>query len=126
MTTNFGTLVEEYATIACYIDDLEKQLNSVKEVRDAIKAALQARMNELGVDSAKSSAGHTVTKVTNKTAKIIDAEAFKDFILKTGDIDMLQNRASSEACFDYADANGVAPPGVELGSAITIRFNRSK
>lgn len=123
---DFNGLVEEYAALAAYVDDLEKQINKVKEARDNLKAALQAAMVTIGIDSAKSAAGHTITRVTNKFAKIVDANAFKDFLADTGELDLIQNRASVDACVSYAEENGVPPPGVELGSQTTLRFTRSK
>lgn len=128
METSFSQMVEDYAGIAVYVDDLEKQLSSVKEARDNLKAALLAKMNDpaLNLDSAKSAAGHRIAKVTNSIAKVVDADAFKDFLAKSGEMDLVQNRASAEACKEYAERTGVAPPGVELGSILTLRFTRAK
>jgi len=123
---DFKQLVEDYSAIAAHVADLEANLAAVKEVRDTVKAALLAQMNTIGIDSAKSVQGHGVCKVTNMTAKINDPAAFKAFLIESGETDLIQNRASADACLKYQEEHGVPPPGVELGSMITLRFNRSK
>lgn len=123
---DFNAMVEEYATIAVYVDDLEAKLKDVKEARDNLKAAIQAQMITLNLSSCGTAAGHKIAKVTNNIAKVVDADAFKHFIAETGETDLIQNRASADACVQYAERHGVPPPGIELGSMVTLRFTRSK
>lgn len=124
--SDFAATVEEFALIAEHVDNLEQQLKAVKEVHERIRQALLAQMNEIGLDSCKSRAGHTVTRVTNVTARVTDAGMFKQYIAESGETDLIQNRASSDACRQYLESHGVPPPGVEIGSVTTIRFTRSK
>ena len=125
MNDDFKSLLEEYSTVAAFIDEKESEVAAIKKVRDKIKVALMAKMNELGIANAKSTAGHGVTIVTNSGVRVVDAEAFFDFVFETGDSDFLTKRASTEAVEDYLKVNNKLPPGVEMTQAQTLRFTRA-
>lgn len=122
----FKELLEEYAAVATYIDSKEKEIADTKKLRDKIKAALMAVMNDLDISNAKSIAGHAVTLVKNNSAKVVDAEAFYDFVFESGDTSFLTKHVASDAVGAYLDKHNVLPPGVEMASAITLRFTCAK
>lgn len=124
--SGFKTLLEEYATIAAFIEDKEAELAGVKKIRDKIKEALMAQMNQIGVTNAKSIAGHNVTLVNNSSVKVVDAEAFFDFVFERGDSDFLTKRASTEAVEAYVTVNNQLPPGLEMTQTQTMRFTKAK
>lgn len=124
--SKFQNLIDEYTTLEAFIDDKEAELKQVKEVRNRIKQALMAEMATIGIDHGKSTAGHTVTIVRSSSVKVVDAEAFFDFVFETGDSDFLTKRASSEAVEQYVAINNQLPPGVEMESSMTLRFNKAK
>lgn len=123
---DFNQLLEEYAAINEYIDNEEEKLKGPKTVRDKIKAALMACMNTLKIDNAKTHAGHAVCIVSGSSAKVVDGEAFFEFVIENGRTDMLTRRCSVEAIQEYLDVNNQLPPGIEFVKANTLRFTRAK
>lgn len=121
----FNELLEEYATLAAFIDEKENEIAKIKKVRDKIKAALMASMNTIGITNAKSLAGHSVCKVESNSAKVTDAEAFYNFIFETGDTSFLTKHCASDAVKAYLDEHKKLPPGVELVSALSLRFTKA-
>lgn len=124
--SDFNELLEEYAAVAAYIDDKESDIARLKKVRDNIKTALMACMNDIGLSTAKSQAGHRVDVVTNSGVRVVDAEAFFDFVFESGDADFLTKRADVESVKAYLAANNELPPGVEMTQAQTVRFTKAK
>ena len=124
--SEFAAMLEEYATIRVFIEDEEAKLKPYKEVRDSIQAAIQAHMNTIGITSAKSQEGHAVGLATTNSAKVVDAEAFFNFVFEQGDESYLQKRVSPDAVKAYLDKNNELPPGVTMESTTTLRFTRNK
>lgn len=125
--SDFSQLLEEYAQIREHIDGEEAKLKPLKDVRDKIQQALLAKMNELGMSSAKSQAGHAVNTVTSTTAKVVDREAFLDFVFDNGDDTFLTNHVSKDAVAEYIKQhNGDLPPGIASEQVITLRFTKAK
>lgn len=127
--SEFSDLLEEYATVAVFIDNKESELVEIKKVRDKMKAAVLAQMATIGVSNAKSVEGHAVTLVTNVSAKVADADKFWDFVFESpdGGDTFLQKRVNNDAVKDYVDAhNGECPPGVTMETVNSLRFTRAK
>lgn len=119
-------LLEQYVLIADYVDAAEAQIKPAKESLANIKEALLAKMNELELNSLKSIAGHAVARVNSSSAKVVDAEAFYDFVFETGDTSFLTKHVSKDAVEEYLKATNTLPPGVASESTTTIRFTRAK
>lgn len=126
MADDFNTLLEEFSTVAAFIDAKEDELAGIKKVRDKIKAALMAKMNEMKLTTGRSQAGHCVSIVSSSSAKVVDGDAFFAFVIETGNSDMLTRRASVEAIDEYLAVTNKLPPGIEYVKANTLRFTRAK
>lgn len=124
--SNFTELLEEYATLAAHIAGKEEEIAGIKKIRDKIKDALMAEMNTIGLSNAKSQAGHRVELVLNPGVRIVDAEAFFDFVFRRGDTDYLTKRANADAVKAYLEVNNELPPGIEMTQAQTMRFTKAK
>lgn len=122
---SFSQLLEEYAAVAAYIDEKESEIAGIKKIRDKIKVALQAAMNSLDISTAKSTAGHRVDRVTSNACRVVDANAFYDFVFETGDTTFLTKHVASDAVKEYLDREKKLPPGVELTTAVTLRFTKA-
>lgn len=125
----FSDLLEEYSTVAMFIDDKEAEIADIKKIRDKMKAAVQAMMSEMGISNAKSIDGHAVVLVTNVSAKVADAEAFWEFVFESpeGGDTFLQKRVNNDAVKAYVDEhNGTCPPGVTMETVNSLRFTRAK
>lgn len=127
--SDFSQMLEEYAQVAVYIDDKEAEIAEIKKLRDKIKAALQAMMNDIGITNGKSTDGHAVTLVNSVSAKVADAEAFFNFVFESpdGGDDFLQKRVNNDAVKAYVDAHdGECPPGITMDTVTSMRFTRAK
>ena len=121
----FKEIMEDYAAICAFIDGEEAKIKVFKKTRDKIKVALMASMNTIGIDNAKTAAGHSVCRVLNNSAKVKDAEAFYDFIFESGDTSFLTKHCAADAVKAYLDEHKKLPPGIELVSAYTLRFTKA-
>lgn len=124
--SEISELLEQYVLIADYVDSAEAQIKPAKEALANIKETLLAKMNELELNSLKSNAGHAVARVKSTSAKVVDAEAFYDFVFDTGDTSFLTKHVSKDAVDAYLTATNQLPPGVTSESVTTIRFTRAK
>lgn len=124
--SDISQMLEEYVTIAEWLDEKQAELKPASEALGNIKAALLAKMNELELNSLKSNAGHAIVRVKSLSAKVVDAEAFFDFVFDTGDTSFLTKHVSKEAVDDYLTRENTLPPGIASESVITLRFTKAK
>lgn len=124
--SDFQALLDECAMLADFVDQAEAQIKPYKEALANARCAVQAQMEVIGISSAKSSSGHGVALVNSASAKIVDADAFFDFVFEQGDSDFLQKRVSTEAVQQYLNEHNALPPGVEFTTVNTLRFTRAK
>lgn len=123
---NLSEMLEQYAEIKTYLDDELAKLKPVEKALENLRVAVQAKMNEEGITTAKSRAGHRLTLVNNKNARIVDNEAFVDFLWETGNLGYLQKRVKLDAVLEYLNEHNEPPPGLEVTTINTLRFDRSK
>jgi hypothetical protein len=76
-----------------------------------------------GQESAKTANG-TIHVVTKHTASLADGEAFMEFVMARGLFELLERRASSTACREYAEENGELPPGVKINTFETAQVRK--
>lgn len=119
-------LVAQLAAVECYIADQELALKPAKEAAKNLRAAVLALMNEVGTDSAKTPDGHRVVVVSTTNARIVDGDAFMEFVDEEGGLEYVQKRANLEAVMAYLNEHNEPPPGVSVETVNTLRFNRSK
>lgn len=124
--SNLQELVEQLAAVETFIAEEELKLKPAKEAAKNLREVVLAKMAEVGTDSAKTPDGHRVVIVTNTSARVVDGDAFFDFVADTGDFAFIQKRANLEAVMQYVMEHNEPPPGLELNTVNTLRFNRSK
>lgn len=124
--SNLQEMVQQLAAIEIYLEEQELALKPAKEAAKNLRLAVQAMMNEVGTDSAKTPDGYRVILVTNTSARVVDGEAFFDFVADTGDFAFMPKRANLEAVLAYIAQNNEPPPGLEINTVNTLRFSRSK
>lgn len=125
--SNISEMLEEYVLIAEHIDNEELKIKPYKEALGNIKEALLAQMNQLELNSLKSTAGHAITRVKAISAKVVDAEAFYNFVFESGDTTFLTKHVAKDAVDAYMDDHeGECPPGITSEAVTTIRFTKAK
>lgn len=126
MDQNLQSLLDDLATLRNFIDDEKAKLKPYEDAAKNLGKVVLAALNEVGVTSAKATGGHRVETVTRTSLKVVDREAFFDFVFASGDDSFLQARAGEEAVAEYLKEHNELPPGIEMESAITLRFTRTK
>lgn len=125
--SEFSDLLEDYATLAVYIDEKEAEIKGYKEARDNLKAAVLAQMSDIGIKNAKSLAGHAVCLVTNLSTKVEDREAWMNFVFEQADDTFITNHVAKDAVDKYMDEHeGEAPPGIKVETINSLRFTKAK
>lgn len=124
--SEFNQLLEEYAAVREYIDIKEGELKPFKEARDNIQAALLAVMEREQISSAKSAAGHAVCSIISKSIKVVDREAWMDFVFNSGDDSYVTNHVNKDAVAAYIDSKLEVPPGLAMEQVRTLRFTKAK
>lgn len=118
-----GALTEAYIKLRATIrkvDEMHKERTApLREKLDELAGQLLEKLDENGVDNMATKVG-TVYRTTKSTATVKDGEAFIDFIIEEGYIDLLERKASVAAVKKYLEDNGELPPGVELNQFVAV------
>jgi hypothetical protein len=130
-------LLREHFTIADYIAGEEKRfaefLQPYRERDNILRAQMQDKLNNLGVDSERRSIRTdfgTIYNSTVTTPKIVDREKYLDLVLdnyETWGNGMLQLRAPNKESVDnfIRENNGQLPDGVEISSILHLNIRRA-
>ena len=101
--------------------NLEKK--KVTDLMDSIEGVLQAFLEKAGSEGIKTQYG-SVYLSTKTTASLADPEAFMTWIIANNMFDLLDRRANSTACKDYAEEHKELPPGLNLNSYTSVGVRR--
>lgn len=71
--------------------------------------------------------GYSVFTTTTLQAGVGDWDAIKDFILSTGEVDLLQHRVTSKTVQQYMEEhNGQVPPGVSTRTKVNVNIRKKQ
>lgn len=102
----------------------EKERAPWVEKRKLLEGAALEFLKMTGQESARTANG-TIHITTRYTASLADGEAFMDFVMERGLFELLERRASSTACREYAEENGQLPPGVKINTFETAQVRKA-
>jgi len=112
-------LISQYLQLRKKIEEVEeaqkRQLAPFIEMRNKLGGTLLQWLDDTGQESAKTSEG-TVSIKTTHHASLADPDAFMTYVMKNGAFELMERRASSTACRDFAEEKGSLPPGVKINS----------
>lgn len=101
-----------------YRTEIDKAYEIIKQY-EAEMAVINNRLLQYLADtkqkSARTAAG-TVTAAVRETASLFDPDAFMNYVREHDAWELMERRAAKIACKDYAETNGVLPPGVKLNT----------
>ena len=122
-------VISKYVSLRDKKAELKKAFDAeTKKLDDAmetIETYLMTLMDTLGgVDNIKTTAG-TAYKSQRTKASIADRQLAREFVLETGNLDLLELRASSTAVKQYLDDNGALPPGFNAIVEETVNIRRA-
>lgn len=117
-TPTTDALVRVYIKIRAARSTLKKAYDEedgdLQVKQKKIEVELLRRAQEQGVEGFKTEDG-TTYRATDTHAKIADPDAFRTFVLSTGDLDFYEQRPSLKHIKEFSDEHeGKVPPGVHL------------
>ena len=116
---NDDQIAELWHVAHANIDTMEKQLKEsapyapAKAIIDEISKIATKRLEDSGASSINTPHG-TIHTVGKTTARIMDPEDFRGFVIETRAWDMLDWKANMTACRNFVEENKTLVPGVEL------------
>lgn len=99
------------------------ELDPLKEELSMCDTFIQQYMNEQGLQQLKTDAGMAFFK-SGDSVTVEDAEAFFDFVFKTGSRELLNNAANKTAVKEYIEAKKELPPGIKFDSFRKLNWRR--
>ena len=115
--------VRQYIELRNHMKAQKAAFDEFMEPLEEMKRKLAGHMLELldsaGIESAKTDEG-TVYVTHPSTASLSDPDAFMEYVAEHGAYELMDRRANSTACREFAEENGELPPGVKLTVNRTI------
>jgi hypothetical protein len=106
------------------LEEIDKLREPWVKKQEQLKDVALEFLKKTGQESAKTANG-TFNIHTRYTASLTDGEAFMDFVVARNLFELLEHRASSTACRDYAKENGELPPGVKISTFETVQVRKA-
>lgn len=103
---------------------LEETLKPYKVGMETIANAMLARLNEQDTQSVKTTSG-TAYISTVVSAKVIDRDAFINYVMLHKAYGLLTSNVAKDAVKDFIEENGANPPGVETTQLAKCLFRRA-
>lgn len=115
--------VEKYIALRTRMKELKEYYEAYMKPYEEAKQQLAGHMLEIldqaGIESARTEQG-TVYISPRSTASLSDPDAFMEFVAENNLYELLDRRANSVACREFAAERGELPPGVKLNTVRTI------
>lgn len=120
--------VAQYIAIRDEMKRLEEehklQLAPYQDAKDKLVGEMLEFLDSTGQEMARTAMG-TVYSTVRHTAPLTDPDLFMDFVQKHGLYELLDRKANSTACREYAEEHGSLPPGVKINSTRTVGVRAS-
>lgn len=117
-------LVRIYMKMRASIQDLDAQIETIKEQQQEIKNEIKDRMRALGTKSMKTDFG--TVSLTEKTRFYTqDWDSFKSFIIQNDAVDLLEKRISQTNMRTFLEENpALVPPGLNSDTEFDISVRK--
>jgi hypothetical protein len=122
-------MVAQYRALRVRIEEMEegfkKQLAPFKSAKDKLAGTMLEFLDKTGQEAARTDEG-TVYVLVKHTTPLGDPDAFMDYVMKNGAFELMDRRANSTACREFAEEHGSLPPGVKLNTTRTVGVRSSE
>jgi len=119
--------VEQYVRLRDLKEEIverqKKELAPINESLDLLHQELAKGLDQLHVESAKTSAG-TASFTTKASASIKDMDAFWTYVTLQGLFDLIDKRANVKGVQEHIAQNGAPPPGVNYTELRAVNVRR--
>lgn len=117
-------LVRIYMKMRTAIQDLDAQIEAIKEQQQAVKNEIKDRMRDTGVKSLRTDFG-TVSLMEKTRFYTTDWDSFKKFMVEQDALDLLEKRISQSNMKLFLEENpGAVPPGLNSDTEFDISVRK--
>lgn len=117
-------LVRIYMKMRIAVQDLDAQIEAIKEQQQAVKNEIKDRMRGTGVKSLRTDHG-TVSLMEKTRFYTNDWDSFKKFMVEHDAIDLLEKRIAQTNMKLFLEENpGVVPPGLNSDTEFDISVRK--
>ena len=117
-------LVRIYMKMRTAIQDLDAQIEAIKEQQQAVKNEIKDRMRDTGVKSLRTDHG-TVSLMEKTRYYTNDWDSFKKFMVEQDALDLLEKRIAQGNMKLFLEENpGVVPPGLNSDTEFEISVRK--
>ena len=117
-------LVRIYMKMRTAIQDLDAQIEAIKEQQQSVKNEIKDRMRDTGVKSLRTDFG-TVSLMEKTRFYTTDWDSFKKFMVEQDALDLLEKRISQSNMKLFLEENpGAVPPGLNSDTEFDISVRK--
>ena len=117
-------LVRIYMKMRTAIQDLDAQIEAIKEQQQSVKNEIKDRMRDTGVKSLRTDHG-TVSLMEKTRFYTTDWDSFKKFMVEHDALDLLEKRIAQGNMKLFLEENpGVVPPGLNSDTEFEISVRK--
>lgn len=121
-------LIEQYLKIrqlkAEMAERHKAELAPLDGAMDTIEGVMSARLIERGANNSKTDAG-TAYRSRVVKYKVVDQNAFREYLLATGNWDQANLSTLKEGMDTYVETNGTLPPGTDATAIESTNFRKA-
>ena len=103
--------------------DLAERMKPYRKGLDDLDAILLKALQDQGAKSIKTKSG-TVYQRIERSATIKDRKAFSEYVITTGEYDLIDWRANKVGVFAHMEKQAIEVPGVNTSAVMTIGVRR--
>lgn len=122
-------IIEGYIKLRDSRDNIKQrhreELAPIADSMQKMENWLLGELTKMDTDSVTKKGVGTAYKSTRTSVKIVDWEEAYKFVQENNLEHMLERRLSKAAVAEFVEANGEAPPGVDITREIVVNIRRS-
>jgi hypothetical protein len=123
-TVPVDKLVRIYMKMRAAVQDLDAQIEAIKEQQQAVKNEIKDQMRALGTKSMKTDHG-TVSLMEKTRFYTSDWDSFKKFVIEQDALDLLEKRISQSNMKLFLEENpALVPPGLNSDTEFDISVRK--
>ena len=125
-TIPMDKLVRMYTKMRTAIQDLDKQIENIKEQQQEVKNAMKDQMMALGTKSVRTDFG-TITLKEKTRYYTQDWDSFKKFVVEHDAVDLLEKRIAQTNMQTFLEENpDLHPPGLSSMAEFDISVTKPR
>ena len=128
MSKKLDDLAVELRAVIDQMDEVNSRMKSLSGMKSNLLSQIQKKMEEVGIDSAKSNVAGLSLTVKEDLVATYDPEKFQeifDWCAEQDRYDFIQRRMSSAKIKEFVESGGGLPEGLTLSPITKVSFRRS-